>query len=110
RSGDPLYGIRRLLLTRSDLLTDKQTIRLQAALAAEDAHVAVEVVHQIYQELIDAYEHQDRRAGKIMMFKLLKRIHTDVPSGLRELAQLGRSLWKRRHEPGAFTGHDQTHG
>ncbi|MGB6244047.1 ISL3 family transposase [Gordonia sp. (in: high G+C Gram-positive bacteria)] len=98
RSGDPLYGIRRLLLTRSDLLTDKQKIRLQAALAAEDAHVAVEVVHQIYQELIDAYEHEDRRAGKIMMFKLLKRIHTDVPSGLPELAQLGRSLWKRRHE------------
>lgn len=67
-------------------------------MAAEDAHVAVGVVHQIYQELIDAYEHDDRRARKVMMFKLLKRIQTGVPSGLPALAQLGRSLWKRRHE------------
>ncbi|NLG54033.1 MAG: transposase, partial [Rhodococcus sp.] len=32
------------------------------------------------------------------MYKLLKRIHTGVPSGLAELAQLGRSLWARRAE------------
>lgn len=85
-------------MNRSDLLTDKQNTRLEAAMSADDAHVAVEVVHQTYQQLIDTYEHPDRRAGKIAMFKLLKRIHTGLPPGLPELAQLGRSLWKRRHE------------
>ena len=33
RTGDPLYGIRRILLTRSELLTDKQRAKLAAALA-----------------------------------------------------------------------------
>ncbi|MDN5757671.1 MAG: transposase, partial [Tomitella sp.] len=40
----------------------------------------------------------DRRAGKTAMFTLLKRIHTGVPKIMSELASLGRSLWKRRHE------------
>ena len=32
------------------------------------------------------------------MYKLLRQIHTGVPKELAELAQLGRSLWKRRAE------------
>ncbi len=32
------------------------------------------------------------------MFKCLTRIRTGLPKGLEELAQLGRSLWRRRHE------------
>ncbi|SED55144.1 Transposase [Tsukamurella tyrosinosolvens] len=98
RSGDPLYGIRRILLTRPALLADKQQVKLDSALAADERHVAVEVTAQVYQDLIAAYEHPDRRAGKIAMFKTLKRIHTGVPAGLDELAQLGRSLLKRRRE------------
>jgi len=35
-------------------------------------------------------------AGKLAMFKCLKRINCGLPKGLEELAQLGRSLWKRR--------------
>ena len=96
RSGDPLYGIRRTLLTRTDLLSTKQKAKLQVALAAHDAHAAVEVTACFYQDLIAAYAHPDRRAGKLAMFKCLKRIHCGLPTGLEELAQLGRSLWKRR--------------
>lgn len=98
RSGDPLYGIRRILLTRPALLSDTQAARLDTALSADDAHTAVEVTAWIYQELIAAYENPDRRTGKIAMFKTLKHIHTGLPAGLDELAQLGRSLWRRRHE------------
>jgi transposase len=98
RAGDPLYGIRRTLLTRPTLLTEKQQHKLAAALAADDEHAAVEVTAWIYQELIAAYDNPDRRAGKLAMFKTLKRIHTGLPAGLQELAQLGRSLWKRRHQ------------
>lgn len=98
RTGDPLYGIRRILLTRTELLTDKQKSKLDKALAAHDAHTAVEVTACYYQDLINAYANPDRRAGKLAMFKCLKRIRTGLPKGLEELAQLGRSLWKRRHE------------
>lgn len=98
RAGDPLFGIRRIVLTRTDLLTDKQRTKLQAALAAHDAHAAVEVTACYYQDLIAAYANPDRRAGKLAMFKCLKRIRAGVPKGLEELAQLGRSLWKRHHE------------
>ncbi|KHJ73363.1 ISL3 family transposase, partial [Rhodococcus sp. Chr-9] len=45
RSGDPLYGIRRALNTRAELLTDKQKARLWKAFTADDAHVAVEVTY-----------------------------------------------------------------
>ncbi|WP_109559622.1 ISL3 family transposase, partial [Mycolicibacter algericus] len=98
RTGDPLYGIRRILLTRTELLTDKQKAKLGKAIAAHDAHAAVEVTACYYQDLIAAYANPDRRAGKLAMFKCLKRIRSGLPKGLDELAQLGRSLWKRRRE------------
>ena len=97
RSGDPLYGIRRVLLTREELRTDRQIARL-AGVFADEAHVGVEVTHGAYQELVSAYAQTDRRKGKISMFKLLKRIKSGVPKALPELAQLGRSLWRRRKE------------
>ncbi|AFA76051.1 putative transposase (plasmid) [Gordonia polyisoprenivorans VH2] len=98
RSGDPLYGIRRTLLTRIGLLTDKQKTRLRGGLDAREEHVAVAVTYAIYQELIDAYDQPTKRDSKIAMYKLLKKIKTVVPAGLSELAQLGRSLWSRRAE------------
>lgn len=52
RTGDPLYGIRRTMNTRAELLTDKQEARLFKAFTAHDAHVAVEVTYGIYQRLI----------------------------------------------------------
>ncbi|MEB3065659.1 ISL3 family transposase [[Mycobacterium] zoologicum] len=103
RTGDPLYGIRRIILTRNELLTAKQKAKLDKALAAHDAHAAVEVTAgPYYQDLIGAYANPDRRAGKLAMFKCLKRIRSGLPKGLEELAQLGRSLWKRRREVLAY--------
>ncbi|TXG92202.1 ISL3 family transposase [Rhodococcus rhodnii] len=98
RVGDPLYGIRRMLLTRTELLTDKQKDKLAAALDRDDAHLPVEVTAWCYQDLIAAYAESNKRAGKLAMFKCLKRIRTGLPAGLEELAQLGRSLWRRRAE------------
>lgn len=98
RTGDPLYKIRRALLTRQELLTDKQKIGLWRAFVADDAHAAVEVTYGVYQRLIDAYEASGKREGKIAMYKLLKSIRSGVPKELPELAQLGRSSWKRHRE------------
>lgn len=97
RSGDPLYGVKRVLLTRKTLRTDKQKARLEAVFADEN-HIDVEVTEHIYQDLVAAYSDPDKRAGKLAMFKTLKRVKTGVPKELAELAQLGRSLWKRRKE------------
>lgn len=97
RSGDPLYGIKRVLLTHKVLRTDKQKARLEAVFADEQ-HIDVEVAEHIYQDLVAAYATPDKRAGKLTMFKTLKRIKPGVPKELAELAQLGRSLWKRRQE------------
>ena len=97
RSGDPLYGIKRVLLTRKKLRTDTQNERLAAAFADEN-HIDVEVTEHIYQDLVAAYATSDKQAGKLAMFKTLKRIKSGVPKELAELAQLGRSLWKHRKE------------
>ena len=97
RSGDPLYGIKRVLLTRETLRTDKQNARLEAVFADEE-HIDVEVTERVYQDLVAAYADPNRRTGKLAMYKVLNRIKSGVPKELAELAQLGRSLWKRRKE------------
>ncbi|MCF8609292.1 ISL3 family transposase [Gordonia sp. HY285] len=102
RTGDPLYRIRRILHTRTDLLTDKQKILLFESLTSHDEHVAVDVTHQVYLQVIAAYEHPRRRERKKLMWKILTRIRAGLPPGLDELAQLGRTLWNRRKEVLAY--------
>ena len=80
RSEDPLYGIRRVLHTGADLLTDKQTTRLRAVFAS-DAHVEVEATWGIYQRIIAAYRDPDRAAGK----KALQAVIDDLAEGHRHL-------------------------
>jgi transposase len=63
---DPLYSARRTLHTGAGLLTDKQAARL-TALFADDAHVEVEATWGIYQRMIAAYRHEDRRRGRELM-------------------------------------------
>ncbi|MGK9281257.1 ISL3 family transposase [Micrococcus sp. Mcc89] len=94
RKGDPLYAARRTLCTGADLLTDKRTDRLRA-LFADDAHVEVEATWGIYQRMIAAYRHEDRRRGRELMAKLIADISTGVPKALVEITKLGRTLKKR---------------
>lgn len=97
RSGDPLYGVRRVLLTREAFLTERQRQRLETVFSDPD-HVSVDVTHWCYLDIVAAYEHPDRRKGKKLMMEVLQRIRTGLPAGLEELAQLGRVLWRRRHD------------
>ncbi|WP_455679086.1 ISL3 family transposase [Streptomyces antimycoticus] len=91
---DPLYKCRRTLATGADLLIDRQADRLRA-LFAEDHHVEVEAAWGIYQRMIAAYRHQDRRRGRELMSKLITDLGTGVPKALTELITLGRTLKKR---------------
>jgi len=92
--GDPLYSARRTLHTGAGLLTDKQASRLRA-LFAGDEHVQVEATWGIYQRMIAAYRHEDRRQGRELMTKLIASVSDGVPAALIEVITLGRTLKKR---------------
>jgi transposase len=108
-TGDPLYGIRRIARTRTNLLSARQHHRLTSVLDA-DEHIAVKVAHVIYQKIIAAYADPNRRTGKQAMSRLIDSIRRGVPAGLEEIAQLGRTLWRRRHDILAFFDHHASNG
>jgi transposase len=109
RSGDPLYRVRRTLHTRLALLTDKQRARLETVFAAEE-HIAVEVTWWIYQQLIDAYAQLDPTRGKTLLAAVIDRLRSGLPAGLEELAQLGRTLHRRREDVLAYFTHHASNG
>jgi transposase len=94
RTGDPLYGIRRVLRTGAELLADRQRTRLDAVFA-DDAHVQVEATWGIYQRIVAAYRNPDRAAAKTEMIAIITTISRGVPSALTELITLGRTLRRR---------------
>ena len=109
RSGDPLYGVRRALRTRDGLLTARQWTRI-AAVFADDAHAAVEATWCAYQQLIDAYAANDPQRGKTLLSTLIDLLRTGLPAGLEELAQLGRTLHRRRDDVLAYFTHRASNG
>ena len=94
RTGDPLYGIRRVLRTGVELLTDRQGSRLNAAFADEQ-HAAVEVTWSVYQHIVAAYRNPDRAAAKTSLTKVINSISRGVPTELNEIIRLGRTLKRR---------------
>ena len=109
RSGDPLYRVRRTLRTRYPLLNARQKARLEAVFTDEN-HLAVELCWSFYQRLIAAYAHPDRRRGKTMMTIIINTLRHGVPDALEELAQLGRTLWRRRTDVLAYFDHHASNG
>jgi transposase len=109
RTGDPLYGVRRTLRTRLPLLSTRQQARLTAVFA-DDNHLAVLVTWSIYQRIIAAYAHPDRRRGKAMLARIIDSLRARVPAGLEELAQLGHTLWRRRGDVLAYFDYHTSNG
>jgi len=92
RATDPLYKARRMLHTRSCLLTPRQQHQI-LDLFASDCHVALEVTWSAYQNIIDAYRAPDTDVGKALMEAEINTLTcTRVPRGLTELIMLGRTL------------------
>jgi transposase len=109
RTGDPLYRVRRTPRTRFPLLSGRQQARLTTVFA-DDNHLAVLVTWSIYQRLIAAYSHPDRRRGKTMLAAIIDSLRRGVPAGLEELAQLGRTLHRRRADVLAYFDHHVSNG
>jgi transposase len=94
RTQDPLYRARRTLHTGGDLLTEKQTARLETLFAVED-HVEVEATWGIHQRMIGTYRHLDRTRGRQLMGAVIDDLSHDVPARLTQLRRLGRTLKQR---------------
>lgn len=101
RAGDPLYKARRTLHTGADLLTEKQTARLDAVFAIEE-HVEVEATWGIYQRIVAAYREPDKKKAKQMMHAAIDAITTGVPAALVEIRRLGRTMRQRATDILAF--------
>jgi transposase len=109
RCGDPLYGVRRTLRTRDGLLTARQWARI-GAVFADDAHAAVETTWCAYQQMIDAYAERDPQRGKTLLSTVIDLLRSALPAGLEELAQLGRTLHRRRDDVLAYFDHRASNG
>ena len=110
RATDPLYKARRMLHTRSCLLTPRQQHQL-ADLFASDCHVALEVTWSVYQSIIDAYRDPNKIRGKaLMQAEIACLSDAGVPSSLTEIITLGRTLKRRAGDILAYFDHPHTTG
>lgn len=107
KSGDPLYGIRRVLRTGQDLLTARQTERLERVFA-EDKHVAVEVTWIMYQKIVAAYRADNKKQGRNDLLGVIIKLSDQVPQCCPELKTLGRTLVKRAEDILAYFTHPHT--
>jgi len=67
RKDDPLYGIRRLLLTGEERLTDGGRARIRAGLAAGDRHDEVWYAWTIKEQLRAVYRAADETAARVAL-------------------------------------------
>ena len=108
RATDPLYKARRVLHTRSCLLTLGQQYQI-LDLFSGDEHVTLEVTWSVYQDIIDAYRAPDTSAGKALMQAEIDRLSdADVPRSLTEIITLGRTLKRRAGDILAYFDHPHT--
>ena len=105
RATDPLHKARRMLHTRSCLLTPRQRHQILNLFASKE-HVALEVTWSVYQNIIDAYRAPDTSAGKALMQADIDRLSDmGVPSSLTEIITLRRTLKRRARDILAYFKH-----
>ena len=75
-----------------------------------EEHISVEVTWRVYQQIIDAYAHPNLRAGNTLLTTVIDMLRTGLPAGLEELAQLGRTLHRRRADVLAYFDHRASNG
>jgi transposase len=102
RSGDPLYGIRRVLRRRRDRLSTNALARLRAGLVAGDPHGEITLCWSVAQDLMGIYQLTDPETARQRATTLIADLRTcPVP----ELARLGRTPHSWREEMCAHFDH-----
>ncbi len=92
---DPLYRIRRTLLTGTEHLTDRQRQRLAKYLPVGDPHGEVEVAWSVYQQVRSIYHTGSPAEGRRIAEKVLDTLHT---CPIAEIKRLGKTLRRWREE------------
>jgi transposase len=92
---DPLYKIRRTLLTGVEHLTNKQRQRLSKYLPVGDPDGEVELAWQVYQRVRSIYHADSPAAGRQIAQKVIDTLHTcPIP----EVKRLGKTMRRWREE------------
>lgn len=107
KTGDPLYGIRKMLRTGKDYVTEKQQTKLDAVFA-NPAHDPVQQTWQVYQQIMAAYRHPNRNQAKHDLKAVIDSISTGIPYEGAELRTLGRTMKRRADDILAYFDHART--
>ncbi len=92
---DPLYKVRRTLLSGDEHLTDRQRERLDKYPPIGDPDGEVEVTWSVYQQVRSIYHAESQSTGRKLAEKLLDTLHTcPIP----EVKRLGKTLRRWREE------------
>ena len=90
RRDDPLYRVRRALLTGEEKLDEHATARLMSLLALGDPNAEVAIAYRVKERLRDFYKTFDVAEARVMLEEL--KDHCLRPSMPPEIQKLGRTL------------------
>lgn len=108
RNGDPLYMARHPLLTSEEYLSERAWEKVQQVITK---HKGLFLIWGVYQSIIAAYRHPDRREGRNRLAAVIDALDTTNTKGIPELATLRRTLKKRRRDILAyFTNPNSSNG
>src|SRR5699024_9200468 len=99
-----LYGIRKVLKTGKEYLTERQKTRLATVFANSDL-APVQATYDIYQKIVAAYRDPNRKKAKKRLRKLIDAISHGIPNTLTELQTLGRTMKRRAADILAYFDH-----
>jgi transposase len=102
RTGDPLYGIRRVLRRRADRLSTKARARLDTGLIAGDPTGETTLAWTVAQDLMTVYQLTDPEQARTRASELITSLR-ECP--IPEIAKLGRTLHAWRTEMLAHFDH-----
>jgi len=105
---DPLYGVRNILRSGAEKLTERQWTRLNQAIAAHEDHQQVFTAWAYYQKLRNAYRNDNLNAGLRQARDILDLLPT---SSIPEVVRLGKTLnqWRKEYL-GYFTTNRSSNG
>ncbi|MEU2028954.1 transposase [Micrococcus luteus] len=117
RKSYPLYRIRNILRSGRENLTDRQRVRLQAAWAADERHIEVEVAWLCARQVCSVYRQDTPATGRAIAEVILGAFAT---CPIAEVKRLGKALnqWRseiprllrhRRREQPRHRSHQRTH-
>ena len=104
RKNDPLYQVRRLLLTRNKLLSETAAPKVDAIIQ-NPRYEALTRIWSLYQAVINAYENPKRLQGREKLACIIDALNADTTRGNPELRSLARTLHKRRNDILAYFTH-----